>query len=103
MRGLEGKVVLVIGGSRGLGYAIARELALSGARLALTSRRLDTLERARARLLERGCAAPGGRMGVPLRRERGAHSARDGRPPPTRISAGSTSWSTVPASLWLVR
>jgi hypothetical protein len=40
------------------GYAIARELALSGARLALTSRRLDALERARARLLESGCAAP---------------------------------------------
>jgi short-subunit dehydrogenase len=58
MRGLKGKVVLVVGGSRGLGYAIARELALSGARLALTSRNLDELERARTRLLASGCAAP---------------------------------------------
>src|ERR1700733_9219700 len=58
MRELKGKVVLVMGGSRGLGYAIARDLALSGAQLALTSRHLDALERARARLLESGCAAP---------------------------------------------
>src|SRR3984885_2730091 len=58
MRGLKGKVALVVGGSRGLGYAIARELALSGARLALTARHLDALERAKARLLASDCAAP---------------------------------------------
>jgi short-subunit dehydrogenase len=58
LRKLKGKVVLVTGGSRGLGLAIARELALSGARLALTSRHLDELERARARLLANGCATP---------------------------------------------
>ena len=58
IRELKGKVVLVTGGSRGLGYAVARELALSGARLALTSRDADELERARARLLGSGCAAP---------------------------------------------
>jgi short-subunit dehydrogenase len=58
MRELEGKVVLVVGGSRGLGYAIARELALLGARLALTSRHLDALERARTRLLETDRVAP---------------------------------------------
>ncbi len=58
MRELKGKVVLLTGGSRGLGYAIARELTLSGARLALTSRHTDELERARARLLSTGCAAP---------------------------------------------
>ena len=57
-RELKGKVVLVTGGSRGLGYAVARELALSGARLALTSRHADELERARARVLASGCAAP---------------------------------------------
>jgi NAD(P)-dependent dehydrogenase (short-subunit alcohol dehydrogenase family) len=54
---LKGKVVLVTGGSRGLGYAIARELALTGARLALTSRHADELERAKARLVSSGCAA----------------------------------------------
>jgi short-subunit dehydrogenase len=58
LRALKGKVVLVTGASRGLGYAIARELALTGARLALTSRHMDELERARARLLASGCVAP---------------------------------------------
>jgi NAD(P)-dependent dehydrogenase (short-subunit alcohol dehydrogenase family) len=58
MQELKGKVVLVTGGSRGLGYAVACELALAGARLALTSRHADELEHARARLLASGCAAP---------------------------------------------
>jgi short-subunit dehydrogenase len=57
LRKLKGKVVLVTGGSRGLGFAIARELAVSGARLALISRHTDELERARARLLASGCAS----------------------------------------------
>jgi short-subunit dehydrogenase len=58
-RELRGKVVLITGGSRGLGFAIARELALSGARLALTARDAAGLDRARARLVASGCAAPG--------------------------------------------
>ncbi len=58
MQALQGKVVLVTGGSRGLGYAIARQLASSGARLVLTARSVDKLEEARARLLSDGCAAP---------------------------------------------
>jgi short-subunit dehydrogenase len=55
---LKGKVVLITGGSRGLGFAIARELALSGARLALTARDAAELDRAKARLEASGCAAP---------------------------------------------
>jgi short-subunit dehydrogenase len=58
-RELKGKVVLVTGGSRGLGFAIAQELALSGARLALTARDAEELDRARARLVASGCVAPG--------------------------------------------
>jgi short-subunit dehydrogenase len=56
-RELKGKVVLVTGGSRGLGFAIARELALSGVRLALTARDAAELDRARSRLVASGCAA----------------------------------------------
>jgi short-subunit dehydrogenase len=57
-RELKGTVVLVTGGSRGLGFAIARELALSGARLALTARDAAELDSARARLVASGCATP---------------------------------------------
>jgi short-subunit dehydrogenase len=46
----RGKVALITGGSRGLGFAIAQELASSGCRLVLTSRHIDQLQRAKDRL-----------------------------------------------------
>jgi short-subunit dehydrogenase len=49
-KSLRGKVVLITGGSRGLGFALARELAALGCRLVLISRKLDELERAKAQL-----------------------------------------------------
>jgi 3-oxoacyl-[acyl-carrier protein] reductase len=48
--GLDGKVALVCGGSRGLGRAIATELAAEGATLALCSRDVGRLEAAAAEL-----------------------------------------------------
>lgn len=54
-RSLAGQVAVVMGGSRGLGLAIARELAGRGARLALCARDRGPLERAR-RELESGGA-----------------------------------------------
>ncbi len=47
---LTGKVALVTGGSRGLGLQIASGLGEMGARLALTARKADELEAARATL-----------------------------------------------------
>ncbi|MGE3909635.1 MAG: SDR family NAD(P)-dependent oxidoreductase [Chloroflexota bacterium] len=44
---LTGKVALVTGGSRGIGKAIARELALEGADIALVARNPETLEETR--------------------------------------------------------
>lgn len=44
---LRGQVVMVTGGSRGLGLCIARELASHGARLALIARDAEELQRAR--------------------------------------------------------
>ncbi len=44
----DGKVALVTGSSRGIGLAIATELAASGARVMLSSRKADALESAAA-------------------------------------------------------
>jgi len=48
----SGQVVVITGGSRGLGLAMARRWALEGARLALLARDGAELERARQNLLE---------------------------------------------------
>lgn len=52
-RTLAGKVVVITGSSRGLGLAMAEEFGRNGARLVLTARHLDGLERARAYLLKK--------------------------------------------------
>lgn len=51
---LSGKVVLITGGSRGLGLVLARHLADKGARLAICARSADDLELARQALASRG-------------------------------------------------
>lgn len=51
---LIGKVVLITGGSRGLGLVLAREFASRGARLTLCARNSEELDRARADLEARG-------------------------------------------------
>ena len=48
------KVVLITGGSRGLGLALAERFGRSGARLVLAARHLDELTSARQILLDRG-------------------------------------------------
>ena len=55
-KGFSGRVVLITGGSRGLGLVLAREFARRGARLALCARDPEELERARAELERRGAS-----------------------------------------------
>jgi 3-oxoacyl-[acyl-carrier protein] reductase len=47
---LEGKVALITGGSKGIGFAIAEALLSQGARVMITGRNAADLERAQARL-----------------------------------------------------
>ena len=54
MINLLGKVVLITGGSRGLGLAMAMEFAKQGARIVLCARNEVELERARLKLSELG-------------------------------------------------
>jgi NAD(P)-dependent dehydrogenase (short-subunit alcohol dehydrogenase family) len=51
---LAGRVVLVTGGSRGLGLVLARELVAEGARIVICARDVEELERARLDLEARG-------------------------------------------------
>lgn len=53
---LRGRSVLISGGSRGLGLALAREFAVRGARLTLLARTAADLDRAAADLRARGAA-----------------------------------------------
>ena len=48
---LEGKVALVTGASRGIGKAIASTMSASGAKVMLTSRKLDALRAAAAEMV----------------------------------------------------
>jgi len=48
----EGRVVIITGGSRGLGLVLARQLAAEGARLCLLARDREELDRAREQLPE---------------------------------------------------
>jgi short-subunit dehydrogenase len=54
---LRGKTVLITGGSRGLGFLLAREFARAGARVAICARDEDTLTRAQDELGAQGVLA----------------------------------------------
>ena len=52
---MTGKVVLITGGSRGLGLAMAKGFAENGADLIITSRKLDSCEHAASEIEKSGC------------------------------------------------
>jgi short-subunit dehydrogenase len=56
-RSLRGKIVLITGGSKGLGMILARDFALAGARVAICARSVDELEKARSWIHKESAAA----------------------------------------------
>ncbi|HEY3704470.1 MAG TPA: SDR family NAD(P)-dependent oxidoreductase, partial [Terracidiphilus sp.] len=62
---MRGKIVLITGSSRGLGLATAEEFARLGARIVLTARDAEELERARHLLLERAALTTADVIAVP--------------------------------------
>jgi NAD(P)-dependent dehydrogenase (short-subunit alcohol dehydrogenase family) len=54
MAGLKNKVVLITGGSKGIGYGIAEALVNEGAKVAITSRRENAATEAAERLIKLG-------------------------------------------------
>ncbi|MGH9773042.1 MAG: SDR family NAD(P)-dependent oxidoreductase, partial [Candidatus Acidiferrales bacterium] len=64
MESLRGKVVLITGGSRGLGLLLAREFASRGCRVAICARHADQLDRAREDLARRGAGVWAGTCDV---------------------------------------
>jgi NAD(P)-dependent dehydrogenase (short-subunit alcohol dehydrogenase family) len=54
LHSLDGRVAIVTGGSRGIGYAIALGFALAGAKVVVTSRKLDSCEAAVKRIEAKG-------------------------------------------------
>ncbi|CAB3810757.1 hypothetical protein LMG27177_07441 [Paraburkholderia fynbosensis] len=66
-KGIEGKVVLITGGSTGIGAAVARRLAASGAKVAVAARRKDKLDEVVAAIVAEGGAAKRTREPSPMR------------------------------------
>ncbi len=61
---LEGRTALIAGASRGIGLAIAREMARAGADTILAARSMDRLEAEAARLREEGLKAEALRLDI---------------------------------------
>ncbi|WP_127794432.1 SDR family oxidoreductase [Agromyces sp. LHK192] len=59
MQRFEGSVALITGGSRGIGFAVARRLVAEGASVVLTGRKQDSLDAAVAGLRELGADGTG--------------------------------------------
>ena len=61
---LTGKIALITGSSRGIGKAIAEAYARQGAKVVITSRKLDACEAVAAQINEENYDAPGEAMAI---------------------------------------
>ena len=88
---LTGKVVLVSGGTQGLGAGIARAAAREGATLVLTGRNAEHGEKVAAELQTAGATPSSCTPTSPTSPRPRPRSRR-----PSSGTAGSTAWSTRP-------
>lgn len=88
---IEGKVVVITGGSSGLGEATAKLLAERGAKVMLGARREDNLERIVSEIDDDGGTAAYRVTDVTNRDQ-----SRTWSPARSRSLAGLTCWSTTP-------
>ena len=89
---LAGQIALVTGASRGIGAAVAIELARLGAHAVITARTQGGLEETDDAIRAAGGEATLLPLDLPERRRRSTRSARAC----SSASAGSTSWCTPP-------
>lgn len=95
---MTGRTVVVTGGTRGIGLALAEGYALAGARVVVASRKPDACEQAAQHLRELGGEA----IGVPTHLgevdDLGALVSA-----PSQNSVAWTFWSTTPPTRWRSR
>ena len=84
---LTGRTAIITGASRGIGLAIAQELAAAGADVVLTARKQEAADEAAAQVGEKASASA---RTPSTRTPRGAASTSR-----WSASAASTSWSTT--------
>jgi NAD(P)-dependent dehydrogenase (short-subunit alcohol dehydrogenase family) len=88
---LTGKIALVTGGSRGLGYQMVKAFAERGADVIIVSRKLENCEK-----VADECRALGRRPGRCRRTSVAGRNAISWSRTLTPRPAASTSWSTTP-------
>ena len=89
---MTGRAVIVTGGTRGIGLALAEGFVLAGARVAVASRKHDACEQAAEHLRGLGGQA----IGVPTHLGDVDDLAALVQRTPSTSSAASTWWSTTP-------
>lgn len=94
MKNLENKVAVITGGNSGIGYAAAKRLKDSGARVVITGRRKDAVEKAAHELNVTGLVADQSRVSD-IEQLAGAVAAQFGKVDLLVINAGITKFSTI--------